>query len=338
MALREDVPHARCIFIQPPGREARMGEANEADIDTYIEHVCGALRPRLVGPQAIPGDVVFIGDSWGSLAAYCVAHRLREQTGFTPDHMVISGNASPTIASEHAGLGSFSNTPIAQLSDEDLERFLKTSGVDEVGLSKKHSGGPDGAGARSAQDDGSEAIMAAMVAALRADCQLYEDFRHNKAYEPLPCNALVLRGMEDAVVSQTEMTGWADEFCGEVRRPPRRAPPAARLAARPRPRQPLPRSTRESPPLTHAARRVPPTSTCTAGGRLRQGAQGEPPHLRRAARVCLSAARAPRGRPVVARLDQPLARAQRQVVVHVDARLVQPGEHPRAALPLRQGL
>jgi len=247
-----------------------MGEPNETDIDAYVEHICGALRPKLVGPGAIEGDVVFVGDSWGSLAAYTVAQRLREQVNFSPDHMVISGNASPTIASEHAGLGSFSDTPIAELSDADLEEFLKSSGVDEVGLAKSHSGSN---GDKSASAEGS-AIMEAMVAALRADCQLYEDFRRDPSSEPLLCNALVLRGTQDAVVKAPEMTGWADEFCGDVRRAPRaHAPhamrtfgsPSARGRQRPRTRAHCAHThacARVATPCWHSYRRKSPSSRC----------------------------------------------------------------------------
>jgi len=199
MALRKDVPHARCLFVQPPGRDARASERNETDIEAYTAQLCAVLKPKLVGPGAVEGPTVFIGDSWGSLAAYSVAHRLRADCGFVPDHMVVSGNAAPLISSRHMGLGCYSDTPMADLSDADLEEFLKASGVDEAELSK----------------GGGDAAMQTMVAALRADCQLYEDFKKAPHVQPLPCNALILRGADDAVVKASEITGWADEFCGE---------------------------------------------------------------------------------------------------------------------------
>jgi len=199
MALRQDVPHARCLFVQPPGRDARSGEDNESNMTNYVAKIVAALAPKLTGRESLNGRVVFIGDSWGSLAAFSVAHELRERTGFVPNHMVVSGNASPAIASRHMGLGCYSDTPMSQLSDADLAEFLKTSGVDEAQVN--------------ASGDGDQ--WKSMVAALRADCQLYEDFKVAPGLPPLPCCASVLRGAEDAVVKQAEMLGWADEFCGE---------------------------------------------------------------------------------------------------------------------------
>ena len=40
----------------------------------------GALKPYLVGAKALAdGPTVFIGDSWGAIAAFASAHELRER-------------------------------------------------------------------------------------------------------------------------------------------------------------------------------------------------------------------------------------------------------------------
>merc|ERR1739848_36116 len=122
---------ARYLFVQPPGRDAREAEANETDYKKVVADATAALKPYLIGPETKDGPTTFIGDSWGAIAAYAVAHELREQCGCTPTHVVVSGNASPEVTSTHNGLGTYSSTPMADLTDGDLIDFLRESGVSE---------------------------------------------------------------------------------------------------------------------------------------------------------------------------------------------------------------
>mmetsp|Transcript_3085 Transcript_3085/g.10153 ORF Transcript_3085/g.10153 Transcript_3085/m.10153 type:complete len:1502 (-) Transcript_3085:463-4968(-) len=203
LRLREYAPHAHFLFVQPPGRDARAAEDNERSVEGYVRHAADALEHKLCGREAPTGPVVFVGDSWGALGAYLVAHELHKRRGVCPAHVVVSGNASPEVAATHMGLGCYSDKRMAELSDADLEAFLKASGVDGAQLAAGDSAAGGAGGAK------------AMLDALRADCELYEAFRRDPALPQLPCSATVLRGKEDRVVAPMEQRGWADEFSGE---------------------------------------------------------------------------------------------------------------------------
>jgi hypothetical protein len=71
---------SRYLFLEPPGRDARSDEPNETDCAAFVAQTVGALKPYLVGAKALAdGPTVFIGDSWGAIAAFASAHELRER-------------------------------------------------------------------------------------------------------------------------------------------------------------------------------------------------------------------------------------------------------------------
>ena len=177
--LRKRIQHGRYLFVQPPGRDARADEPNETDVGRYIAETVAALKPHLLGVEARGGPTVFVGDSWGAIAAFATAHELLKSCGWAPSSMLLSGNASPRATSAHCGLGSYSPTPMAQLSDKELLAFLRESGV---------------------EDDDDERL-GQLVAPFRADCQLYENYVRPEQLPALPSKLCVLRGKEDKVVS-----------------------------------------------------------------------------------------------------------------------------------------
>ena len=188
--LRKRVQHGRYLFVQPPGRDARADEPNETDVGRYVAETVVALKPHLLGAEARGGPTVFVGDSWGAIAAFATAHELFKSCDWAPSSMLLSGNASPRATSAHCGLGSYSPTPMAQLSDKELLAFLRESGV---------------------EDDDDERL-GQLVAPFRADCQLYENYVRPEQLPALPSKLCVLRGKEDKVVSQSEACGWVEEF------------------------------------------------------------------------------------------------------------------------------
>ena len=196
-ALSKRCPLARYLFVQPPGRDAREAEANETDYKKVVADATAALKPYLIGPESKDGPTTFIGDSWGAIAAYAVAHELREQCGWTPTHVVVSGNASPEVTSTHNGLGTYSSTPMADLTDGDLIDFLRESGVSE-------------------EDLGSDGAYASLLRAFRADCQLYEDYKRPADLPLLPSKLMILLGKDDHVTKMSDALGWVDEFDTEV--------------------------------------------------------------------------------------------------------------------------
>ena len=190
--LARRCPLARSLFVSPPGRDARAGEENVTDLGEWLDAAYSALQPHLVGADARPGPCVFVGDSWGAIAAFATAHRLREKDGFVPTHVVVSGNASPSITSTHCGLGSYCDTPLDQISDDGLRAFLAASGIDN--------------------DNEGAVVVDELLAPFRADCGLYEAYVRPDGLPQLHCRLAVLRGADDGVTTRSEMLGWLDEF------------------------------------------------------------------------------------------------------------------------------
>lgn len=185
VALRKEQPDATFYFVQPAGREARAGESHADSIEAY----CGPVVQALTAHEAAlrNGPSVFVGDSWGSIAALVVAHDLYGKTGFCPNFFVVSGNESPACTTKQNGLGSYDERPMKSIPDEDLQKFLEAAGA-EPGTTTPE-----------------------VVSALRADCELHEAYKKPAKQNPLPCQCVVLYGTEDHVAVRDNMMGWADE-------------------------------------------------------------------------------------------------------------------------------
>lgn len=194
--LRRLCPTARCLFVQPPGRDIRSAEPNVKNVKEWIDAAVAALKPHLVGSNITAGPCVFVGDSWGAIAAFAVAHALRAETGFTPSHMVVSGSSSPAVASSQNGLGSFSDARMDELGDDVLLAFLRESGGNQ-------------------SDASTEATLSELLPAFRADCELFEQYKRPSTLPPLHTRALVMRGALDAVTTRREMLGWLEEFSAD---------------------------------------------------------------------------------------------------------------------------
>ena len=201
-ALAKRCPLARYLFLQPPGRDARADEPNETDYTKVLAEMTAALTPFLVGADSKDGPTIFVGDSWGAIAAFGVAHALREQSGWTPTHIAVSGNASPAVTSTHMGLGTYSAKPMADLTDADLVAFLRASGVSEEEMEASSENGE----------------QAALLAAFRADCQLYEDYKRPAQLPTLRSKLMVLLGKADKVTCTADAYGWLDEVDAEESR------------------------------------------------------------------------------------------------------------------------
>ena len=192
LTLSKLQPTSTFYFVQPSGRDARSSEPHASSIDAFCAPIIAMLTKHQ--RQLRNGPCIFVGDSWGSIAALNVAHALQKSIGFYPSAFVASGNESPAVVSEQMGLGSYSNKSVALMTDGELTDFLVASGA-------------------SAAEVGAE-----VVAALRADCMLHEEYKRPAAQQPLPAKGIALFGAQDKVTSRAEMIGWMDEFaCDEFK-------------------------------------------------------------------------------------------------------------------------
>lgn len=189
VALRKEQPDAMFYFVQPAGREARAGEPHASSIDSYCAPVVAALQAHEAALRN--GLSVFVGDSWGAIAALVVAHELYDATGFCPDFFVASGNESPECTSQQNGLGSYDPRPVHTITDGELGDFLEAAGAAPGTTTPE------------------------VVSALRADCELHEAYDKPTSQARLPCQCVVLYGANDHVTARGNMVGWADEVVAD---------------------------------------------------------------------------------------------------------------------------
>uniref|UniRef100_A0A6T6VJ03 Carrier domain-containing protein n=1 Tax=Hemiselmis tepida TaxID=464990 RepID=A0A6T6VJ03_9CRYP len=179
--IRSRMPSARCLFVQPPGRDARASEPHETDLKKVMEGVMTGLKGHL--QKGAP--LIVVGDSLGSCLAWQFVHEYHAKTGVLPDHICVSGNPGPRIASEQLGLGYLAKRSIREESDEDLGAFLRKGGAD---------------------DDINT------IRSLQCDCILYEDFKRGDKPK-LNVPATLFRGAQDPIGGPAEdMRVWNEEF------------------------------------------------------------------------------------------------------------------------------
>jgi surfactin synthase thioesterase subunit len=179
--IRSRMPSARCLFVQPPGRDARASEPHETDLKKVMTGVMAGLEGLI--QKGAP--LIVIGDSLGSCLAWEFVHEYQAKTGILPTHICVSGNPGPRIASEQLGLGYLAKRSIREESDEDLGAFLRKGG---------------------AEDD------IDTVRALQCDCILYEDFKRGDRPK-LNVSATLFRGANDPIGGPAEdMRVWNEEF------------------------------------------------------------------------------------------------------------------------------
>ena len=91
---------------------------------------------------------------------------------------------------------------MADLTDADLIGFLRASGVTEEEMEATSAHGE----------------QEALLAAFRADCQLYEDYKRPAQLPPLRSKLMVLLGKDDKVTCTADTYGWLDEVDAEESR------------------------------------------------------------------------------------------------------------------------
>lgn len=170
--------------VQYPGREDRYGEPQPSSMSELAAGICAALvRQRMARPQCA---TVLFGHSMGASVAYETA-RAMATLGHPPAALVVSGQPAP-----HRSRGG----TLHLASDEDLLRDLR------------RLGGTAG----DVLDN--EALLRALLPAVRADYRLIETYR------PLPGRRLnlpvtVLYADADPEVDTGEAGAWREVTAGE---------------------------------------------------------------------------------------------------------------------------
>lgn len=159
-----------------PGRETRLSETLETQIDPLVERMDRELRPWLDTPYAI------FGHSMGALLAFEWTRRLQRDKLPMPACLFLSGRRAPDVAGDVSNLHS--------LSDRE---FLKE-------LTRIYGGIPE----EFLED---ESLREVFLPILRADIAVVESYCFQEG-EPLDCPITVFSGMNDASVSWDELLAW----------------------------------------------------------------------------------------------------------------------------------
>jgi surfactin synthase thioesterase subunit len=169
--------HVRLVPMELPGRGRRFGEPALRQIDRLADLLADEIAPYTTGRYAL------FGHSMGSLLAWRVTHRLREQRRRLPAALFVSGGAAPTR--------------------RDPERFADLHDDDAlIAELRKHGGTPDEVFA-------DRDLLRLTLDLLDADYRVCESFRHRgEPALPMPIHAF---GGRDDPIDADDMQAWARE-------------------------------------------------------------------------------------------------------------------------------
>jgi len=168
-------PEIAVYRIQPPGRETRFREDLITDIDTYVDALLAELLPQLNGPFA------FFGHSMGSLIAFRVAQRLRQDYDRVPEHIVVSAFRSPQAP------------PLKRIFDLPQDVFIQE-------LRDTYGGIPD-------QLLNEPEVLEATLPIVRADLAVVASHSY-KPQAPFSCPISAFGGIDDKWIDEPQLSEW----------------------------------------------------------------------------------------------------------------------------------
>jgi medium-chain acyl-[acyl-carrier-protein] hydrolase len=172
------------VGVQPPGREARIGETPIGNLHELADAIHRELTPLLDRP------FVLFGHSNGGLMAFELARRLRRAGGPMPQLLVASGRPAPQLADEEP--------PIHALPyGEFIDALRRYNGTPEEILANAE-------------------IMELLEPVLRADFSLGETYRYD-AEPPLDVPITAFGGERDDEVPREQVEAWREQTTGEFR-------------------------------------------------------------------------------------------------------------------------
>lgn len=168
--------------IQLPGRESRLRDPAFTALSPLVHSLAQALLPALDLPFALTGH------SMGALIAFELARLLRREHGLSPLHLFVSARRAPQLPSP--------DPPIHQLPqpafvDSLLRRY---NGIPQAILREPE-------------------LMELFLPTLRADFAVIETYRYT-ADEPLDCPITAFGGLQDELVTRSELEGWQEQTRG----------------------------------------------------------------------------------------------------------------------------
>lgn len=170
--------------LQLPGRETRIAEPREKDIDKVVMEIAAALAAYQDKPFAI------FGYSLGSLLAFEVCRELRRQDWKMPFHLFVAAHEAPQLPPSHP--------PISHLDDKEfvikIEYYFQPQG----------------------EAWGNLELREFLMPVLRDDIALYESYRYQED-APLPCPIDVFAGDRDRATPLESTRLWSDQTTSNMK-------------------------------------------------------------------------------------------------------------------------
>jgi surfactin synthase thioesterase subunit len=168
--------------VAPPGRQQRLSEPHEGNLDRWIEAI-GREVDRLSGRP-----VVLFGHSFGAMLAFEVAHWLRDNGRAAVKLICVSSRRAPGVPSR-----------VPQLANAP---------DDELILWMRHLGGSHN------ELLGSEEMLDLVLPPLRDDLALDVAYRPRER-DALDIPILALAGRDDPILDPAEMSDWRSRTTGQ---------------------------------------------------------------------------------------------------------------------------
>ncbi|MFH8568044.1 thioesterase II family protein [Streptomyces sp. NPDC017993] len=170
------------VAVQYPGRQDRFQEPCVEEMAPLADHIAQELAPYCDRPFAL------FGHSMGAAVGYEVALRLEARYGARPQHLFVSGHASPLLPRGHRDV---------HLRDEEsmLEWFGELGAMDPAVLADKE-------------------LRPLVVPSLRADLRLIETYRP-APHRPVSAPLTSYVGDADPGVDPDDAAAWSELTSGE---------------------------------------------------------------------------------------------------------------------------
>ncbi len=165
--------------IQLPGRESRLREPTFTAVAPLVRELARALLPELSLPFAL------VGHSMGALIAFELVRLLRREHGLSPVYLFVSARRAPQLPSLDAPIHLL---PQPAFVDHLLRRY---NGIPQAVLREPE-------------------LMEIFLPTLRADFTVIETYRY-AADEPLGCPITAFGGLQDDLVTRSELAGWQEQ-------------------------------------------------------------------------------------------------------------------------------
>jgi medium-chain acyl-[acyl-carrier-protein] hydrolase len=176
---KELAPFIRLVTPELSGRGTRINEPLYENMDELLVD----LFPR-VQDEIQAGPYVLFGHSFGSLIAYELAHRLREEGAQAPLHVIVSGRKAAHLPGD--------STQWHQLDDHAfMEKVFQLGGTPEAVLKQP-------------------ALLELIIPVLKKDYRVVETYRHPPHREPLDCTITALYGIADNHMTRDEVQAWME--------------------------------------------------------------------------------------------------------------------------------